>query len=238
MNRSAFVSWNTFPAGSWRSVPLRFPRHRAEVVIPAALRNHWCITAAARGSGGLDGFGDIAEAVAQLALPVFALERDGTIRWLNRAAQRVIGDRTGEHFSKIVAPESLPIVEREFAKKIVGTTTSSEYEANLLRPDGSRVTVEVSSVPLKGEGRIVGIFGIARVEDESRRPALPTEHPLTPRQAEVLELLARGCSTAQIAERLGVAHETARNHIRATLRRLGAHTRLEAVVVAQREGLI
>lgn len=150
----------------------------------------------------------------------------------------MIGDQTGEHFSKIVAPESLPIVEREFAKKIVGTTKSSEYEANFLLEDGARVPVEISSVALSGEGHIVGVFGTARVEGEPRQPTSATRRPLTPRQAEVLQLLARGCSTAQIAERLGVANETARNHIRATLRRLGAHTRLEAVVIGQREGLI
>jgi DNA-binding CsgD family transcriptional regulator len=171
-------------------------------------------------------------------MPVFALERDGTIRWLNAAARRVIGDRTGEHFSKIVAPESLPTVEREFAKKIVGTTTTSEYEANLMLEDGARIPVEISSVALSEEGHIVGVFGTARVEDDQPQPTSATGQSLTPRQAEVLQLLARGCSTAQIADQLGVANETARNHIRATLRRLGAHSRLEAVVMAQREGLI
>ena len=200
------------------------------------MRNHLCIAATA--SGSLDGLGDIAEAVARLPLPIFALDRDGTIRWLNRSARRVIGDRTGEHFSKIVAPESLPIVEREFAKKIVGTTTSSEYEATLLGVDGARIPVEISSVALIGEGHIMGVFGTAHVEGEPRRQSSPMRHTLTPRQAEVLQLLARGCSTAQIAEQLGVAHETARNHIRGILRRLDVHTRLEAVVVAQREGLV
>ena len=205
--------------------------------IRSALRNHPGIAGTAPASGGLAGFGDIAEAVAGLPMPVFALERDGTIRWLNAAARRVIGDRTGEHFSKIVAPESLPTVEREFAKKIVGTTTTSEYEANLMLEDGARIPVEISSVAVSGEGHIVGVFGTARIEGD-QRPTPETRQSLTPRQAEVLQLLPRGCSTAQIAEQLGVANETARNHIRATLRRLGAHTRLEAVVNAQRQGLI
>jgi DNA-binding NarL/FixJ family response regulator len=137
-----------------------------------------------------------------------------------------------------VAPESLPVVEREFAKKIVGTTTSSEYEANLLQADGARLPVEISSVALLGKGNIVGVFGTAHVEDEPRRPSSSTKYSLTPRQYEVLHLLARGCSTTQIAQTLGVADETARNHIRGMRRRLGAHTRLEAVMIAQRERLI
>jgi DNA-binding CsgD family transcriptional regulator len=61
---------------------------------------------------------------------------------------------------------------------------------------------------------------------------------LTPRQREVLQLLAEGLDTGEIAERLGVAPETARNHIRGLLGRLEAHSRLEAVVFARRRGLL
>ena len=202
------------------------------------LCNDPCIPAHAPRTEVLGELGDIAEAVSRLPLPVFALNRDGTVAWLNRSALQIIGDRTGEHFSKLVAPESLPVVEREFAKKIVGTTTSSEYEANLLQADGARLPVEISSVALLGKGNIVGVFGTAHVEDEPHRPSSSTKYSLTPRQYEVLHLLARGCSTTQIAQTLGVADETARNHIRGMRRRLGAHTRLEAVMIAQREGLI
>jgi DNA-binding NarL/FixJ family response regulator len=61
---------------------------------------------------------------------------------------------------------------------------------------------------------------------------------LTPRQAEVLRLLGEGLSTEAIAHRLGVAVETARNHIRAVLRGLGAHSRLEAVIEGRELGLL
>jgi len=61
---------------------------------------------------------------------------------------------------------------------------------------------------------------------------------LTKRQAEVLRLLAAGRETDAIAAELGIALETARNHIRALLKRLGAHSRLEAVVRATRAGLL
>jgi DNA-binding CsgD family transcriptional regulator len=61
---------------------------------------------------------------------------------------------------------------------------------------------------------------------------------LTPRQAEVLHLLAGGASTAQIQETLQLSRETVRNHISHLLRALGAHSRLEAVAMARRSGLI
>jgi LuxR family transcriptional regulator, regulator of acetate metabolism len=54
----------------------------------------------------------------------------------------------------------------------------------------------------------------------------------------VLRHLAAGCSTRQMAERMGLSVETVRNHIRAVLRKLGAHSRLEAVANARKLGLL
>jgi PAS domain S-box-containing protein len=179
----------------------------------------------------------LVDALERLRLPVFLIDREGMISWLNVAAREIVGDRTRRHFSRIIAPESLALVRREFTRKVFGTSPSSEYTAYLLRSDGSRTRVEISSVPIVGDGQIVGVFGTARAEDEPAERVTPARR-LTPRQAEVLRLLERGCSTRQIADHLGVAHETVRNHIRALFRRLGAHSRLEAVLVAQREHLI
>jgi len=64
------------------------------------------------------------------------------------------------------------------------------------------------------------------------------EGELTPRQTEVLRLLGEGLSTEAIACRLGIAVETARNHIRAVLRGLNVHSRLEAVVAGRERGLL
>lgn len=61
---------------------------------------------------------------------------------------------------------------------------------------------------------------------------------LTPRQAEVLRLLADGLGTDAIARRLTVSRATARNHVRAVLEKLDAHSRLEAVSRARRLGLL
>jgi DNA-binding NarL/FixJ family response regulator len=69
------------------------------------------------------------------------------------------------------------------------------------------------------------------VEDE---PPPPPHPDLTPRQTEVLGLLERGLSTEQIARELQLSVETGRNHIRAVLRGLRVHSRLEAVAVARR----
>jgi len=62
--------------------------------------------------------------------------------------------------------------------------------------------------------------------------------PLTARELEVLQLLAEGSSTAQASERLGISTATLRAHVQAILRKLGAHSRLEAVAEAARLGVI
>jgi DNA-binding NarL/FixJ family response regulator len=68
-------------------------------------------------------------------------------------------------------------------------------------------------------------------------PAATTE-PLTPRELEVLYLLATGASTAAAATSLGISTATLRAHVQAVLRKLGAHSRLEAVAEAARLGLV
>lgn len=62
--------------------------------------------------------------------------------------------------------------------------------------------------------------------------------PLTPRQAEVLRLLAEGAAPPQIAAALAVSLHTVRNHIQAISRRLGVHSRVEMMAKAYRAGLV
>jgi DNA-binding NarL/FixJ family response regulator len=69
------------------------------------------------------------------------------------------------------------------------------------------------------------------------REATPPPAPrpaLTPRQQEVLRLLADGVAAKEIAARLGLAEDTVRNHIRAIRVALGTHSQLEAVAKARR----
>ena len=62
--------------------------------------------------------------------------------------------------------------------------------------------------------------------------------PLTPRELEVLRLLACGVRDAEISEALGIKHTTVRNHIEPILGKLGVHSRLQAVVFAAQHRLV
>ena len=61
---------------------------------------------------------------------------------------------------------------------------------------------------------------------------------LTPRELEVLQLLSDGSSTSDIAARLVVSVSTVRNHVQNILEKLGVHSKLEAVTVAARQGIV
>jgi DNA-binding NarL/FixJ family response regulator len=61
---------------------------------------------------------------------------------------------------------------------------------------------------------------------------------LTEREREVLGLVAEGLSNAAIAERLVVSVHTVRNHIASLSSKLGAHSKLEALSIAVRRGLL
>jgi DNA-binding NarL/FixJ family response regulator len=78
---------------------------------------------------------------------------------------------------------------------------------------------------------------VARLLADSVRRPRPAKADLTPREREVLGLLAQGASNRQIAEKLVVSERTARTHVSAILGKLGLASRTQAALWAVREGL-
>ena len=64
------------------------------------------------------------------------------------------------------------------------------------------------------------------------------EEMLTPREREILQLLADGMSNADVASRLFISQETVKSHVRHILAKLEADTRTHAVAIALREAII
>jgi PAS domain S-box-containing protein len=175
--------------------------------------------------------GDVREALDAVNVPSYAIAPTGEILWVNQAAKRLVGDARGRHFTSVVATHDTRRAREHFARKIAGTEKVTDAPVVLISPDGGRINVEISSVPLVQGHRIVGVFGQVADVDASAPPAPPAH--LTPRQAEVLHFLQEGASTEQIARELHLSPETVRNHIRRLLKALGARTRLEAVASAR-----
>jgi two-component system nitrate/nitrite response regulator NarL len=79
------------------------------------------------------------------------------------------------------------------------------------------------------------LIGRERQEEHDIRRAI---EQLTPREREVLQALAEGLESKEIAERLNITVETERTHMVNILHKLNVHSRLQALVIAARYGLV
>jgi PAS domain S-box-containing protein len=163
----------------------------------------------------------VEEVLEHVNVPSYLIDAGGIIRWVNPAARTIVGDVRGRQFTSVVAPEETRRARELFARKVVGAARITDAGIVLIDADGERVAVEVSSVPVRHGDHVVGVFG--QVSDLIEEPHAHPDLHLTPRQAEVLELLERGRSTSQIAEELQLSTETvAQPHPTSPARRRGS----------------
>ena len=187
----------------------------------------------ADGIGGADN--PVIRALERFPLPIWMTDRHGQVRWTNVAARGLFGPVSGVHFSRLIAAERVNDARELFSRKIIGVVETT-IQNTILAAVAGQVAAELISLPLRSDGGVVGVIVVARADGAADREGGRARPNLTPRQHEVLELLSQGLSTAEIATRLGIAPETTRNHIRMLLSELGVHSRLEAVVLAFRNG--
>jgi DNA-binding CsgD family transcriptional regulator len=76
----------------------------------------------------------------------------------------------------------------------------------------------------------------SRLAGSGRSPSGVT--PLSPRELDVLAMVAVGCGNAEAARRLGLLPETVKSYLRNAMRKLGTHGRVETVVAARRLGFL
>jgi two-component system, NarL family, nitrate/nitrite response regulator NarL len=108
----------------------------------------------------------------------------------------------------------------------------------LLLRDVDVVTL-VAALPAVAQGLVVLDPGLALALLPLRQPQPTAPHDvLTPRELEVLQLLAEGLPNKTIADRLHISEHTVKFHVNAILGKLGAQSRTEAVVRATRLGLL
>jgi DNA-binding NarL/FixJ family response regulator len=95
-----------------------------------------------------------------------------------------------------------------------------------------------------GESLLAPAVTRAVIEEFARHPPAATPEPptavaeLTPREQEVLGLLARGLSNPEICERLVISEATAKTHVAHILQKLGLRDRVQAVIYAYESGLV
>lgn len=100
--------------------------------------------------------------------------------------------------------------------------------------DDDLVRLDLLTLPLARTSRfrrpVLHVLLPLQRDDRAAIELSRASHPLTPREREVLYLLACGRSTAEVADELFISPVTVRNHTQRILGKLGVHTRLEAVL--------
>jgi two-component system nitrate/nitrite response regulator NarL len=85
-------------------------------------------------------------------------------------------------------------------------------------------------------GSLTNIIQGKPAAQEAPEPATPLSE-LTPREQEILAHIAEGESNKVIAKHLGISDGTVKLHVKAILRKLGVHSRVEAAVIAVEHGV-
>lgn len=135
---------------------------------------------------------------------------------------------------------------------VVTTFDDDEYLYEALRAGASgfllknappEELVEAVRTVASGDGLLASAVTRRVIEEFARRSprgpaALPVLDELTERELEVLRLMARGLSNAEIAERLVISPGTAKTHVGRILMKLQLRDRVQAVVLAYESGLV
>src|SRR5438552_7534336 len=144
---------------------------------------------------------ELTRTLKRVKVPSFIAASDGTLTWGNESAKKMFGDLRGRPFTAVVAPEDVPVVQRQLERKLQGAPLT-DYEVDVFTADGRRRRAEISSVPIENGDDCHAVFGVV-LPGKPRDPAVRMPE-LTARQNQVLQLLAEGASTEQIAAMLHV----------------------------------
>jgi len=179
--------------------------------------------------------------VDSLAVPASLHDVDGYFVHVNHAAELASGrtneQMRGTHFRDALPPEARPNVEAEF-RRAAELGEPADFETPFVDAAGHRRGARAQHLPLRDGDEIIGVLILAFEVRRVPSAPIPVRPELTPRQREILELVAAGLSTGKIAAELTLSTETVRNHLRSLFKELGAHTRVEAIANAQRLGLL
>src|SRR4051812_13745607 len=127
---------------------------------------------------GLKVGGDVEQALDSVGVPSYVLDTTGVVRWINAAAERLVGDVRGRQFTSVVAPEDSRRARELFSRKVLGTASATDATGVLVSTAGTRVDVEISSVPLMSGDRVVGVFRADRGPPRRHtHGATPASHP-------------------------------------------------------------
>lgn len=201
---------------------------------------------------------DLKRSIDSTTAPAYVTGGDGRIQSWNAAAEALLGHSTDEVrgrrcdqvidgrdvFGNPVCGPQCPV-----RRRVRNRQALQRFRLHARAATDYYVEVECTSLYVRNDNGAEAIIHLLQpVPDGRHRFAPPGEDAdtretrrigaLTPRETEVLRLLAAGLGTRALAEELSISTSTVRTHVENILQKLDAHSRLEAVALALRKGLL
>jgi DNA-binding NarL/FixJ family response regulator len=201
----------------------------------------------------VDHHGMVAEGIARILSDEANVTVVGTAGALPRAVELaaelrpsiVVADHLpGDHGSEVVrallraSPDSHVIVlTASTDARTLTESVAAGCRGYVTKDRGSAELVHAVRIVHSGEVFVTQRM-LAGLLPKLNRPAAQIGVDLTERESNVLQLMTEGMSNREIAGQLHLSVHTIRNHVQSVLTKLRVHSRLEAVIVANREGLL
>jgi DNA-binding NarL/FixJ family response regulator len=170
-------------------------------------------------------------------------------QWLEVEADVILIEATSESFTPVIDSLTATELASEAAVVVISDRTETGWTAEALRA-GVRAVLpnDLPSEQLVAaiEAAAAGLIVIHPTEVRAVFPASREASPqladlaeaLTPRESEVLQMLASGLANKEIAARLAISEHTVKFHVASILGKLGAGSRTEAVSIGIRRGIV
>jgi len=168
---------------------------------------------------------------------------------LDAEPDAVLVDASGEHSGDVLDAVIASELAAETAMIVLLDHAPQGWVADALRAGVRAIlpaAVSADQLTAAIEAAIAGLVIVHPSEVSGMLPAATTAsstaaelaEPLTPREREVLQMLASGLANKEIAARLSISDHTVKFHVASILGKLGASTRTEAVALGIRRGLV
>ncbi|GGZ98145.1 LuxR C-terminal-related transcriptional regulator [Streptomyces echinoruber] len=175
-----------------------------------------------------------------LAVPIVVRRRVRGVLYGALRTVQPLGDRTLTAAVEAARDVEQALVVREEARELLGAVRPEPVQGGAAGPAWEQVreahaalralVPRITDPDLRAE--LLGVCGLLATGVPTGRVSL------APREVDVLACVAEGATNAGVAERLGLRPETVKAYLRSAMRKLGAHTRGEAVVAARRAGVL
>src|SRR5581483_5343415 len=178
-----------------------------------------------------------------LAVPVIVGQEVRGVLYAALHASLPLGDRPLSAAVTVARELEQELAVQDAARRTLAETAAASSEPALmaaarleelreLHAELRGLADRIEDTQLRDE-LLVACARLAATADPSRRPGTPPAS-LSPRELDVLTRVGLGATNVMIAQQLGVLPETVKSYLRSAMRKLGAHTRLEAVAAARR----